>query len=62
MGNFVGLAAVVGFLFLLGMIWLGVWFIGATLYFIAHYWVLILACFVVYFLAKKSWDGSRRYY
>ncbi len=57
MGNFVGVAAVIGFLFLLGLIWLGVWFVGMTLYVVAHFWLLILACAIVYFWAKRSWNG-----
>ena len=60
MGNFVGVAAVIGFLFLLGAIWLGVslvvWFLGTTFYVLTHFWWLIIACAIVYSAAKKSWN------
>jgi hypothetical protein len=60
MGKFFGVAAVIGFLFLLGAIWLGVslvvWFVGMTFYVLTHFWWLILACAIIYFAAKNTWN------
>ena len=60
MGKFVGVAAVIGFLFFLVAIWLGVslavWFVGTTFYVLTHFWWLIVACAIVYFAAKHSWE------
>jgi hypothetical protein len=51
MGDLVAAVAVIGFVISLVVIW----FLG---YVVAHFWLLILACAIVYIATKRWWNET----